>query len=313
MKTLSTIRIILLVFLLTLVGCQPATSTASIPTNTSVPVTLAILSATITPTYTPEPESILILTNTRQSDGMKIVSIPAGKFTMGSDEGAADEAPVHEVYLDTYWMDATEITNGMYAKCVDARVCLQPLQLDSYTRSSYFGERRYENYPVIYVDWNMANTYCEWAGARLPTEAEWEKAARSEDGRIFPWGNNWDVGKLRRLNFADKNTPETTSDITLDDGYRDTAPTGNYPSGRSPYEIYDMAGNVWEWVADWYDPLYYDNSPMDNPQGPTQELLMRVLRGGSWVAANENVFHASNRNGLEPSKFSESIGFRCAS
>jgi formylglycine-generating enzyme required for sulfatase activity len=272
-------------------------------------------SATSTPKNTVEPTSVPIVTETRQADGMMMIYIPARKFTMGSDEGEADEGPIHDVYLDDYWMDQTEITNGMYALCVESGSCETPMKMGSYTRASYYDNKLFADYPVIYVDWDMAKAYCEWAGARLPTEAEWEKAARSEDARIYPWGNDWDVLKLRRLNFADKNNPEMTSDINVDDGYRDTAPVGSYPGGKSPYEIYDLAGNVWEWVADWYDPLYYRDSPLNNPPGPTsptQEITMRVLRGGAWVAANQNVFHTSNRNGLNPSNFSESIGFRCA-
>jgi eukaryotic-like serine/threonine-protein kinase len=272
-------------------------------------------SATSTPKNTVEPTSVPIVTETRQADGMMMIYIPARKFTMGSDEGEADEGPIHDVYLDDYWMDQTEITNGMYALCVESGSCETPMKMGSYTRASYYDNKLFADYPVIYVDWDMAKAYCEWAGARLPTEAEWEKAARSEDARIYPWGNDWDVLKLRRLNFADKNNPEMTSDINVDDGYRDTAPVGSYPGGKSPYEIYDLAGNVWEWVADWYDPLYYRDSPLNNPPGPTsptQEMTMRVLRGGASVAANQNVFHTSNRNGLDPSKFSESIGFRCA-
>ena len=132
---------------------------------------------------------------------------------------------------------------------------------------------------------------------------------------IYPWGSDWDVQTRRRLNFADRNNPETTSDLSADDGYGDTAPVGSYQAGKSPYGLYDLAGNVWEWVGDWYDPLYYHDLPVNNPAGPTettQEISLRVLRGGSWVAANQDVFHTSNRNGLEPSKFSSSIGFRCA-
>jgi formylglycine-generating enzyme required for sulfatase activity len=234
---------------------------------------------------------------------------------MGSDNGEADEAPVHEVYLDSFWMDTTEITNSMYSLCVEAGDCKPPLDTSSYTRPNYFGDPQYADYPVVHVDWSMADAYCQWAGAHLPTESQWEKAASGEDDRMFPWGDDWDVAKRKRLNFADGNNPETTSDITLNDGFRDSAPVGSFPDGSSPYGIYDMAGNVWEWVADWYDPAYYTNSPSNNPHGPdgpTPEASLRALRGGSWVAANENVFHTSNRNGLEPARSSESLGFRCA-
>lgn len=295
-----------------LTGCLSVTSTNHIPAATLTLTVTVIPSPTGAPTDRAEPTSVPIVTETRQSDGMTMVYIPAGKFMMGSDDGEADEDPIHGVYLDAYWMDQTEITNGMYALCVESGSCKPPMKTESYTRTSYYDNKLFADYPIIHVDWNMAKAYCEWAGARLPTEAEWEKAARSDDARIYPWGKEWDVAKFRRLNFADKSNPEMTSDINVNDGYRETAPVGSYPGGKSPYGILDLAGNVWEWVADWYDPLYYRDSPLSNPTGPTQETSMRVLRGGAWVAANQNVFHTSNRNGLEPSRFSESIGFRCA-
>jgi formylglycine-generating enzyme required for sulfatase activity len=209
-------------------------------------------------------------------------------------------------------MDQTEVTNAMYALCVEAGSCTSPKDMGSYSRADYYGLPKYANYPIIFVDWDMANTYCEWAGARLPSEAEWEKAARGENALLYPWGDDWDVQARRRLNFADKSNPEMTSDVSVDDGQRETAPVGSYEAGKSPYGIYDLAGNVWEWVADWYDPLYYRDSPTNNPLGPTEATSMRVLRGGAWVAANQDVFHTSNRNGLEPDQFSSSIGFRCA-
>lgn len=246
---------------------------------------------------------------------MEMVYIPAGQFTMGSDDGEPDEGPAHEVYLDAYWMDLTEITNKMYALCVDSGNCKPPLETNSYTHTTYFGNPLFANYPVIFVNWDMANAYCQWAGARLPTEAEWEKAARGKKGLAYPWGDEWDVQKIKRLNFADKNNPELALDMSVDDGYRDTAPVGSYPAGKSPYGIYDLAGNVWEWVADWYDPNYYLDSPLNNPTGPTgptQDISMRSMRGGGWVAANEAVFLTYNRHGVEPENYSSSIGFRCA-
>jgi len=246
---------------------------------------------------------------------MTMVYIPAGKFTMGIDAGEPDEGPAHEVYLDAYWMDQTEVTNAMYTLCVQDGVCKPPVETGSYTREHYYDSPLFADYPVIYVDWEMASTYCGWAGARLPSEAEWEKAARGEDALLYPWGEEWDVRSRKRLNFADRSNPEMASDLSADDGYRDTAPVGSFPAGKSPYGIFDLGGNVWEWVADWYDPLYYLDSPLDNPRGPAEpvgEISMRVLRGGAWVAANQDVFLTYNRNGVEPSDFSSSIGFRCA-
>jgi len=290
------------------VSTLPPTSTlASQDTNTPFATSAAIKSAE--PTFTPVPNSV------RQSDGMEMVYIPAGIFTMGSDIGEPEEGPVHQVYLDGFWMDLTEVTNAMYALCVEVGSCIPPVDTSSHTRDHYYDNPLYEDYPVIYVDWGMVNIYCHWAGARLPTEAEWEKAARGENARLYPWGNEWDVSKYKRVNFADRKNSEMAFDVNVDDGYRETAPVRSFPTGRSPYGIYNLAGNVWEWVADWYDPLYYNYSPQNNPQGPggpTQEINLRSTRGGGWVAANEKVLYTFNRHGLIPDSVSSSIGFRCA-
>lgn len=302
--------------LISLIGCLPVRATGLTPTSTdtlNLPV-ITIPSATNTQTNTIEPTFTPFPNSTRQPDNMEMVFIPAGKFIMGSDEGEPEEGPAHEVNLDAFWMDLTEVTNRMYRLCVEAGSCDPPMETGSYTRARYHANPLFADFPVIFVDWEMANAYCQWAGARLPTEAEWEKAARGEDALTYPWGADWDVGSRKRLNFADKNNPEMASDFSADDGYHDTAPVGSYPAGTSPYGIHDLAGNVWEWVADWYDPYYYLNSPLHNPlgpEGPTPEISLRVLRGGAWVAANQAVFHTYNRNGLEPSKSSSSVGFRC--
>ncbi len=306
---------ILVLLVIALSGCQSAISTNPAPTLAIATAAAANTPVASTATKVVEPTPPSIETTAREADGMIMAHIPAGQFSMGSNNGEADEAPIHDVYLDSFWMDTTEITNRMYGLCVEAGSCEPPLQTSSYTRPSYYGDPKYADYPVIYVDWSMADAYCLWAGAHLPTEAQWEKAASGGDDRIFPWGDDWDVAERKRLNFADGNNPETTSDVTLNDGFRDSAPVGSFPGGASPYGIYDMAGNLWEWVADWYDPTYYVNSPSNNPQGPAEpgaDISMRALRGASWVAANQDVFRTSNRNGLDPSKSSESLGFRCA-
>jgi eukaryotic-like serine/threonine-protein kinase len=201
----------------------------------------------------------------RGNDGAAMVFVPAGEFTMGNDNGGANAKPVHQVYIDAYWVDVYEVTNALYKRCVDAGSCRPPASSASAKQASYFGNPQFDNYPVTYVGWEDAKAYCAWAGKRLPTEAEWEKAARGTDARVYPWGNEWDG---------------TKANVELRVG--DTTPVGRYPAGASPYGALDMAGNVWEWVADWYDSTYYAHSPSRNPAGPSSGQY-RVLRGGGWM------------------------------
>ncbi|GIL15533.1 MAG: hypothetical protein BroJett039_07060 [Chloroflexota bacterium] len=248
----------------------------------------------------------------RGKDNAPMVFVPAGEFTMGSTDqqiAAAEEQlreecvscssdwidaekPQHTVYLDDYWIDQHEVTNAQYKLCVDAGACAPPSESKSYTRDSYYGKAQYANYPVIYVSWNDADTFCQWAGKRLPTEAEWEKAARGMDGRIYPWGNTLEQNRLN-------------SDMVASD----TSAVGSYPEGASPYGALDMAGNVWEWVKDWYAENYYTNSPSRNPQGPSWGQD-RVLRGGSWNYNRVNV-RAAGRYYNTPDNRDSSFGFRC--
>ncbi|MBI5650532.1 MAG: SUMF1/EgtB/PvdO family nonheme iron enzyme [Chloroflexi bacterium] len=244
-------------------------------------------------------------------DNAPMMFVSAGDFKMGSDDAdkdaASDEKPQHTVYLDAFWMDKFEVTNALYKKCVDAGKCSRPSDTKSYTRSSYFGNAQFDNYPVIYVNWDQAKTYCEWAGKRLPTEAEWEKAARGTDGRIYPWVGAFDG---TRLNFCDKNCEFSWKDNNYDDGYADTSPVGNYSRGAGPYGIMDLAGNVWEWVADWYDEKYYATSPRNNPTGPSSGSS-RGLRGGSWYNGQQDTRTAYRlRYGITYSGYD--AGFRCA-
>jgi formylglycine-generating enzyme required for sulfatase activity len=226
--------------------------------------------------------------------------VPSGTFPMGSDNGESDEQPVHDVTLDAFWIDQTEVTNAQYALCVEDGDCEESLYADS---ADFNGD----NYPVVGISWHDASAYCEWAGARLPTEAEWEYAARGEEGSTFPWGDAFDG---TRLNFCDENCAHEWADDTVDDGYGCTAPTGNYPSGASWCGALDMAGNVWEFVADWYESDYYERSPAENPLGP-EEGDVKVLRGGSWYFAPGGVRGAC-RGGGSPGVTGNGVGFRCA-
>ena len=187
---------------------------------------------------------------------------------MGSDNGTSDEKPVHTVYLDAFWIDQTEVTNKQYQACVDAGTCKPPSITSSFTHSDYYGNPEFDEYPVIYVNWDKAKWYCKvWAGGDLPTEAQWEKAARGTDERTYPWGEGIDCDKANYNGSC----------------VGDTSPVRSYESGKSPYNAYDMAGNVWEWVNDYYQSNYYTmlGGNASNPFGPDSGQY-RVLRGGSW-------------------------------
>jgi formylglycine-generating enzyme required for sulfatase activity len=214
-----------------------------------------------------------------------MVLVPPGEFLMGSTT----------VYLDAFWIYKTEVTNAMYAECVQAGKCSPPRSRGSHTRENYYGNPEFDDFPVIYVSWVDANNYCSWAGGRLPTEAEWEKAARGTDGRPFPWGDvdPTSVGDL--LNFYGQ----------------DTTAVGSFPDGASPYGALDMAGNVSEWVADWLGLNYYNSPPSSNPLGPDSGEY-RVWRGGSWATTLTELVRTSSRTGNFPTDSSGGIGFRCA-
>lgn len=250
---------------------------------------------TETPPATITPALGIGLTQIREKDGMLQVFVPAGTFEMGSTTGDPDEEPVHSVYLDAFWIDQTEVTNAQYALCVSEGVCIEPVLSKSITRSSYYGNIQFADYPVIYIDWNQGDVYCRWAGASLPSEAEWEKAARGTDGRKYPWGDAKADNSLLNYNI----------------NIGDTSEVGSYPDGASFYGALDMAGNVWEWAADWYDASYYGSqTDWKNPGGPSSGDY-RVLRGGSWVSGNLGG-RLANRYRSNPALVYSSVGFRCA-
>lgn len=241
------------------------------------------------------------------ADWAMLVYVPAGEFVMGSEDGWSEERPVHSVNLDAFWIYQTKVTNAMYAAFLNAEgnqtewgvAWLDAGDADVqiyHDSAAWQVNSGYEEHPAVEVSWYSAAAYCQWAGVRLPTEAEWEKAARGTEGDIYPWGDSWNSGNANASGAGD--------------GYSGTSPVGSFPGGASPYGALDMAGNVWEWVADWYGRSYYRSSPNENPTGP-ESSRFRILRGGSWHV-NSNSLRSANRHIHEPDSSHDVIGFRCA-
>ena len=283
-------------------GCgtrQPAPATEQ-ATETPEPrptITRAPISTASPPPPSPTPTLGIGSTQISLLDGMLLMYIPAGSFQMGSDSGESYEQPAHTVALDAFWIDQTEVTNAMYMRCVDSGYCTPPDSTGSETRTRYYDDSAYAGYPVVWVDWAMAATYCEWVGRRLPTEAEWEYAARGGlASAIYPWGDEWPVCTLGAQNGAQFWLCPPN----------DTLAVGSFaPNG---YGLFDMAGNVWEWVADWYAP--YSSDAVENPTGPTagEDRVMR----GSAAGYDGSSLRVSNRYWFDPDLAFRSLGFRCA-
>ncbi len=245
----------------------------------------------------PPPPTVALAARALKSfnDDVEMVSVPAGEFYMGCNERVgeecdSDEKPGKEVFVAAFRIDKTEVTVAQYKKCVDAGRCKKP------KTSYYYNWNRSgrENHAINGVSWNDANTYCKWAGKRLPTEKEWEKAARGTDRRKYSWGNTG-FGSRKVANIADRRSGHGWAAKNYDDGYKETAPVGSFPAGASPYGALDMIGNVWEWTSDWY----------------TKDKT-RAIRGGSWNFG-PGVARVSFRYRYEPDERYNDLGFRCSS
>lgn len=211
------------------------------------------------------------------------ILIPAGQFQMGCDENNPQEMclgtglPLHTIYLDTYYIDKFEVTNTRYLACVEEGICAPPRQTNSMNQADYFANPEFGDYPVLHMDWFMAHDFCEWEGKRLPTEAEWMKAARGpDDTRKYPWGDDAPTCELANGGCD----------------WVDVSEVGSYPAGASPYGVMDMAGNVGEWANDWYAADYYSVSPSDNPQGADSGTLRlnlggTLIQGGPYLAISK--------------------------
>lgn len=309
----------------------PPTEPVAEPTSTFTPT------ATATSTETPKPTATVVVIG----DGRRqtAVLVPAGEFEMGTaaERGLAecnallpnqtcqlnwftDENPVHTVYLDEFYVDQYEVTNADFINFLNNQsnplgVGNDWLDFDSADGSgpiwasngSWQTSSGWETHPVVYVTWYGARAYCSWQNGRLPTEAEWEKAARGpEDDRLYPWGNSYSTD---RANICDTRCREEWANNTIDDGYATTAPVGSYPNGTNIYGLHDMSGNAFEWTADWYSGDYYSESPASNPPGPPSGQW-HVVRGGSFLR-NGRAVRLSYRYGYKPDFGFEDVGFRC--
>lgn len=279
--------------LVLLAACSPAASEAT-PTPTAEPPTGTPLPPSPLPTVTPSPSGP-VPDRIVDRFGVEMVLIPEGIFVMGSDSGDAHESPAHEVFTDAYYIDVYEATNALYQSCQDVGACSDPSPIAGYSDNPDFAD-----YPAVNISWYMAVEFCAWRGGRLPTEAEWEKAARWDPAtgevRTYPWGEQ---------------APNASFTNTASAGVDGTTPTGYYERGASPSGIYDMAGNVWEWVADFYAGDYYRNSPGINPTGSEFDSGFRILRGGGW---NDDDYYARTtaRVSVGPATSGAWSGVRCA-
>jgi len=268
------------------------------PTTTLFTLCLFLSCLSLTaclPTPTPSPPPAPLPPQQRAIDGMDVVHVPAGDFIMGGDsaEDYDDEKPAHSVYLDGFWIDKYEVSNAQYRSCVEAGVCRPAAGWEMAGLGA-------PEQPVVGVEWGDADSYCRWASGRLPTEAEWEKAARGTNGDPYPWG----------IHLADCRYAVLEDESGKGCGREATWPVGSQPDGISPYGALDMSGNVMEWVADNYSAAYYQESPDRNPVGP-ESGKNKVLRGGAWTMTLPYV-DTTVRFWFPPTTVDWDIGFRCA-
>jgi formylglycine-generating enzyme required for sulfatase activity len=259
----------------------------------------------------------------RAGDEMTMVFVPGGTFKMGSTDAEVEDAitlckqhyspcnrwyymresPQHAVSLDSYWFDQTEITNARYRLCVEDGGCSE-LQACKKGESTY-NDAAKSDHPAVCVSWDEAQDYCQWAGGRLPAEAEWEYAFRGENSLIYPWGNSFDG---TRLNYCDVNCDLSHADDAFDDGYQTTAPAGSYPQGASWVGVLNMGGNVAEWAADWFDKFSSDS--LSNPVGPSSGRE-KLVKGCSWFF-QPAYCRGATRGSVDPDSRMDYLGFRCA-
>jgi len=340
MGVLLALTLIVFILFAAINGQATPLATATPPVtslSTSLPASTATPKPTIQATPTlPLPTLTAGARRVSSVDTMTLLYIPAGNFLLGSAESDTlaheDERSQFLVYLDAFWIDQTEVTVAQFQDFVTAaeyqtdaeRGCCKGRYAnpggDVFAPGTFFVKsaswklpegvsvpEALPRQPVVQVSWNDAAAYCQWAGRRLPTEAEWDKAARGTQGLIYPWGNRFDGGLL---NFCDKNCAGNWRDRTVDDGFGRMGNVGTFADGASEYGLFDMSGNVREWVNDFYDFRGYYRYPPENPTGPeTGEA--RVMRGGSWLDSADRV-RASAREAGVPDSRSDMVGFRCA-
>lgn len=278
-------RLIILAFFLLLASC----SLPQAGTETGIPATEAAAAGEEAPVFEPASGTVM-----GWWDGSNVVYVPAGDFLMGDQNATSgDNVPAHTVTLEEFWIQKVEVTNTMYSRCVETGICAAPRQEQG--RQYLYADPNFANAPVVNVSWEDADHYCNWIGGRLPSEAEWEKAARGTEGDPYPWGDEDPACSL--LNFGGCINPPQPVLV------------GSFPGGESPYEAADMDGNVSEWVNDWFDPGYYAVSPAANPTGPSDGDF-RAVRGGSY-RSNEFSLFTHQRFYAAPGEFRDDLGFRC--